>query len=256
MSEDAQNDARIVSGYGHRHVKLGRKAMKPFEITPGVFQVGGPDMTASEDAAIYFVDLGVPTLIDTGSGINTKGLLRNLLELGYRPNDIARVILTHAHIDHIGGAHFLREKFEMTLAMHELDVPAVETADRMKTAATWYNLELEPTRIKEILKGEAGEFDAGVGKLHWLHTPGHTPGSIALWLEAGIYRVLFAQDVHGPFYDVFGSDLDAWADSMRKLIDLEPDILCEGHFGIYRPASEARRYIEDYLKNFGKMPDA
>lgn len=229
--------------------------MDPFEITPGVFQVGGPDMTASEDAGIYLVDLGVPMLIDTGSGVNTKGLLRNLLSLDYTPRDISLVILTHAHIDHIGGAHLLKEKYSIKLAMHELDVQAIETADRMKTAATWYNLDLEPTRIKEVLKGEEGAFDAGVGQLHWVHTPGHTPGSIALWVEAGIYRVLFAQDVHGPFYDVFGSDLDAWADSMRKLIDLKADILCEGHFGIYKPASEARRYIEDYLKNFGKMDD-
>lgn len=229
--------------------------MEPFEITPGVFQVGGPDMTASEDAAVYLVDLGIPMLIDTGSGANTKGLLRNIMTVGYLPKDISLVILTHAHIDHIGGASFLKEKYDMRLAMHELDVQAIETADRMRTAATWYNLDLQPARIKEVLKGEAGGFDAGVGQLHWLHTPGHTPGSIALWVEAGIYRVLFAQDVHGPFYDVFGSDLDAWADSMRKLIELKADILCEGHFGVYKPASEARRYIEDYLKNFGKMED-
>ncbi len=230
--------------------------MQPFEITPGVFQVGGPTMTASQDAAIYLVDLGIPMLIDTGSGSNNKGLVRNLQALGYNPQDIVRVILTHAHIDHIGGARFLKEKYDLRLAMHELDAPAVENADKMKTAATWYNMELEPIRIKERLAGEEGAFDAGVGQLHWVHTPGHTPGSIALWVEAGIYRVLFAQDVHGPFYDVFGSDLDDWATSMRKLIDLKPDILCEGHFGIYKPASEARRYIEDYLKNFGKMPDA
>ncbi len=255
MSWDAASGGRTGGGYGHRHVKLGKKAMKPLEITTGVWQVGGPEMTASEDAAIYLVDLGVPMLIDTGSGANTKGLLRNLSELGYFPKDISRVVLTHAHIDHIGGAHLLKEKHEMTLAMHELDVPAVETADRMKTAATWYNMDLEPTRVKEVLRGESGGFDAGIGQLHWVHTPGHTPGSIALWVEAGIYRVLFAQDVHGPFYDVFGSDLDAWADSMRKLLDLKADILCEGHFGIYRPASEAKRYIEDYLKNFGKMDD-
>jgi hypothetical protein len=34
---------------------------------------------------------------------------------------------------------------------------------------------------------------------------------------------------------------------LQKLIGLEADILCEGHFGIYQPAKEARRYIEGYL---------
>jgi glyoxylase-like metal-dependent hydrolase (beta-lactamase superfamily II) len=72
-------------------------------------------------------------------------------------------------------------------------------------------------------------------------------------VENGLYKVLFGQDIHGPFYASFGSDLDAWGKSMHKLLDLEADILCEGHFGIIRPASEVRDYIEDYLRSYGNL---
>ena len=37
---------------------------------------------------------------------------------------------------------------------------------------------------------------------------------------------------------------------MRGLLKLKADILCEGHFGIYRPAVEVRRYIEGYLRTY------
>ncbi len=41
-------------------------------------------------------------------------------------------------------------------------------------------------------------------------------------------------------------------ESCVGMVDEEPDILCEGHFGIIRPASEVRNYIEDYLRDYGK----
>ena len=57
-------------------------------------------------------------------------------------------------------------------------------------------------------------------------------------------KVLFGQDLHGPFHKDFRSDLHAYQRSMEKLLDLEADILCEGHFGVFRPADEVRKYIE------------
>lgn len=89
--------------------------------------------------------------------------------------------------------------------------------------------------------------------MRWIHTPGHTPGSISLCMDNGMYKILFGQDIHGPFYASFGSDIDAWAESMRKLLELDADILCEGHFGIFRPASEVKAYIEGYLRDYDKL---
>ena len=102
-------------------------------------------------------------------------------------------------------------------------------------------------------KGEEGMLEGGASPLRWLHTPGHTPGSISLLVDNGLFRIIFGQDIHGPFYKSFGSDLDDWASSMHKLLELKADILCEGHFGIIHPAIEVRRYIEDYLRNYDKL---
>jgi glyoxylase-like metal-dependent hydrolase (beta-lactamase superfamily II) len=59
--------------------------------------------------------------------------------------------------------------------------------------------------------------------------------------------VLFGQDIHGPYFPHWGADLAAARRSLQKLIDLKADILCEGHFGIYRPAEQVERYIKQFI---------
>ena len=84
-----------------------------------------------------------------------------------------------------------------------------------------------------------------------LHTPGHTPGSISVYLDNDGKRILFGQDIHGPFLAESGANMSHWEQSMKKLIALNADILCEGHFGVYRPASKVAEYIERYLDEYG-----
>jgi hypothetical protein len=63
----------------------------------------------------------------------------------------------------------------------------------------------------------------------------YTPDSIVVHLGRGAQRILFGQDIHGPFHVDFGLDIMQWHESMKKLLDLKADILCEGHLGIYSP---------------------
>jgi glyoxylase-like metal-dependent hydrolase (beta-lactamase superfamily II) len=91
----------------------------------------------------------------------------------------------------------------------------------------------------------------GEEKIVCLHTPGHTPGSISIYLDKDGKRILFAQDLHGPLLEEFGSNLGDWDRSTRKLLDLDADILCEGHFGIYKTKKEVRDYILSYRRQYG-----
>ena len=89
--------------------------------------------------------------------------------------------------------------------------------------------------------------DSGAGRsFQIIHIPGHTQGSIAIYVDME-KRILFGQDVHGPYCPEWGADPEQAKISLQKLIDLETDILCEGHFGIYQPAAEVKRYIEGHL---------
>jgi glyoxylase-like metal-dependent hydrolase (beta-lactamase superfamily II) len=127
---------------------------------------------------------------------------------------------------------------------HELDTEAIETG--IGSGAEYYGVSYRPCKVDVILKGSQGTVRCGCYDLKWIHIPGHTPGSIAVYLDAG-RRVLFGQDVHGPYF-LRGSNTEQARISLQRLIDLEADILCEGHFGVYEPKEEVRRYIEGYRR--------
>ena len=225
--------------------------MKTEEIVSGVYLIGGPNVTQADDAAVYLIDYaGNLVLIDSGAGGSSSQIVRNIEMLGLNPSSVSHVILTYGHIDHIGSAPYFQEKYSAKIVIHELDSKALETGDSIRIAANWYGTTFPPTKIDWKLKGEHEILKFGEEELHCLHTPGHTPGSISLYLDRGGKRVLFGQDIHGPFNKAFGSDIAAWKKSMQTLLDLDADILCEGHFGIYRSKNSVKDYIERYLEEY------
>ncbi|HPD55926.1 MAG TPA: MBL fold metallo-hydrolase [Smithellaceae bacterium] len=225
--------------------------VKAQEIVSGVYQIGGSGITTADDAAVYLIDFaGEQVMIDSGAGRSFSLLVNNIDELGFSPEKISHLILTHGHIDHIGSAPFFQKQYGVKIIIHEMDAQAVETGDSQKTAASWYGADFPPTKIDEKLTGANGMLKYGEDSLRWLHTPGHTPGSISLYLDRERKRILFGQDIHGPFHKAFGSDINLWKKSMRKLLDLNADVLCEGHFGIYQPKEKVKDYIERYIEEY------
>jgi glyoxylase-like metal-dependent hydrolase (beta-lactamase superfamily II) len=221
------------------------------EIISGIYLIGGPNITSSDDAAVYLIDFaGDLVMIDAGAGRSSSQLVRNIEMLGLNPANISHLFLTHCHIDHIGSAPFFNQEYGTKILIYELDAKAVETGDSLKTAANWYGTSFPPTKVGQKLKGSHEILKFGQEELHCLHTPGHTPGSIAVYLDRDGKRVLFGQDIHGPFNAAFGSDIEAWKKSMQALLALNADILCEGHFGIYQPKDRVREYIERYLEEY------
>jgi glyoxylase-like metal-dependent hydrolase (beta-lactamase superfamily II) len=226
--------------------------MGPQEVTKDIYLIGGADITDPQDCAIYLLDLGELVLIDAGAGESYDEITMNIERLGLDPTALTTLILTHCHIDHIGGAPKLREAFGVKIIMHQLDAEPVEQGDKKMTAASWYNLLFPPMPVDVKLKQEEERLRLGSQEVICLHTPGHTPGSLSVYLDWGDKRVLFGQDIHGPFSEEFGSDLAAWRLSMERLLALEADILCEGHFGVFQPKESVTKYIRHYLDTYAE----
>ena len=81
-----------------------------------------------------------------------------------------------------------------------------------------------------------------------IHCPGHSPGSVVYTTDIDGQLVLFGQDVHGPIHSELLSDEKQYLDSLARLLNLEADLLLEGHFGIIETKQEVREFIE-YLHN-------
>ncbi|TXT64167.1 MAG: Metallo-beta-lactamase L1 [Promethearchaeota archaeon] len=214
------------------------------EIYKDVYLVG------SSGCEVYLVDTHSEeglVLIDCGMDLS---IIQDISKKGFDPLSILHCIITHCHIDHIAACAELK-KFNPKIKFyaHELDAEAIEKKGfDNRTAASWYGKTYTPVQLNTRFKGGMKALQLGDYEFKCIHTPGHTPGSIAVVVDISNKRILFGQDIHGPFYESFGSNLEEYQASMKKLLDLKPDILCEGHFGIIKPADEVKKYIEGYMK--------
>ncbi len=225
--------------------------MKPLKVVEGVFMVGGPSMSHHADCCVYLIDAGKSlVLVDSGVGIESKRIVENIRDAGYNPEDIEYLIGTHKHIDHIGGNHFFKNSFNCKIVMHELDAAAVESGDQLTTGAQLYGVKLHPCKV-DVKISQTTNLTVGPLNLKLIHTPGHTPGSLSILLKKEGKHILFGQDIHGPIEPSWGSDIDQYCKSMRLLLSFNPDILCEGHFGIYVSPQKVKAYIERYLQIYG-----
>ena len=219
---------------------------KPRGLAPGVFMVAGPDLTDPRDCLCYLVvGSEARVLIDAGSGPSAQRILDLVNQVC--DQSPTHLLVTHAHIDHAGGVAELVRLTGCQVLIHEADARVLAQGDPARSAAQWYGLPLEPfDRAQLVADGQEIALDPE-RSLKVIHTPGHTPGSICAWCMAGQEKVLFGQDVHGPFFPAFGSDLLLWRQSMQRLLELNADILAEGHYGVFRPAADVRRFIETQL---------
>ncbi|RLF15840.1 MAG: Zn-dependent hydrolase [Thermoprotei archaeon] len=223
----------------------------PFlKVWDGVFMVGGPELTSMEDCCIYAVDGGSEgfVLIDSGLGLTYNSVVENLMDAGLNPKRLKVIIATHCHVDHVGGLSKFKRDYSPTIAAHELDAEAIETGDPKRLGLELYGVAYEPCKVDLKFKGSEESLRVGDVELTVLHIPGHTPGSIAVYADVYGQRMLFGQDIHGPFNPEWGSNLEEWRRSIEKLLQLDADVLLEGHFGVIQPARAVRDFLRDYLE--------
>ena len=94
---------------------------------------------------------------------------------------ITAIVITHAHIDHIGGAQKLKAATGAPIYMNEND-ELVHA--KLNVQAAWLGM---PTPERAEIDTPAREGDIlriGTAEVHVLDTPGHTPGSISLWIPS------------------------------------------------------------------------
>ena len=221
----------------------------PLRITDEVFQVGGPQLTAPQDAAIYLLACdGRAALIDAGCGRANEALLRNIGATGVKPEDVELLLITHCHFDHTGGARWLRERLGCAAVMHELDALYLEVGDPEVTAASWYGSRLQACVVDRKLAGSEEDIHLGEHIVRAVHIPGHSPGSVAYFATSAGLKIVFAQDVHGPLHPSLLSNAADYQASLQRLIDLDADVLCEGHYGIYKGRQDIVRFVRSFMQ--------
>jgi glyoxylase-like metal-dependent hydrolase (beta-lactamase superfamily II) len=184
-------------------------------------------------------------LIDSGLPSTGAALEATLASLGLRIEDIDLLVLTHEHIDHVGGMTKFSNRPD-TFA-HQYTASKLETGDEFGMMCSAFSERLEPTQLSGLLS-PGDLLNTGVHALRVYHTPGHSSGSITLHDEnSGIVvsgdLVLANGSLGGIF--VSGSPSDSIA-SLRSIAALEPRLALPGHGPLLQDPAKS---IEKAIRN-------
>lgn len=192
-------------------------------------------------------------LIDAGVAGSHEMIFEYVRETGRNPAEIANLVITHAHPDHIGGAPAVVKETGCQVAVHVDDVPWIEDIDlqyKERPIVNLHSLIPGPTKVDRQLK-DGDTIDLGDGKnLKVLHTPGHSKGSISfLYPEDNALISGDAVPIPGavPIYD----DPLVSIQSTRKLMEIKGlevlltswDAPCHGD-ALYKLMEDATGYFQ------------
>lgn len=183
------------------------------------------------------------TMIDVGLPRNEKKILGYISKLGYRAEDLKRIIITHADDDHYGSLAKLKSLTGAIVYASEIEAKAIQKGSssrrlKFRGIARFFFILIRvffhaaSVKVDKILYD--GQCLPILGNFQVISTPGHTPGHIALFSAA--HGILFAGDalrsVEGKL--VISTGVNTWdekkaVESANRLAELNPQIVCTGH---------------------------
>ena len=140
-------------------------------------------------------------LIDAGVPGQTEELVKGIVELGFKPENLTHLVITHQDFDHIGCVADLRKLApKMSVIAHAEEAPYIdgrrlpiklearlakydELPEAGKASADAWKEMYEKTPVQITQEVHDGEVYDVCGGVEFVHVPGHTPGHIAVYLE-------------------------------------------------------------------------
>ncbi|MCW1960689.1 MBL fold metallo-hydrolase [Chryseobacterium viscerum] len=129
---------------------------------------------ASENTYIIYNENKNAWLIDPGNmkGHETQAIDSFISENGLK---IQKILLTHAHIDHVLGLQWAFDTFKVPVTMHQEDQ---EVLDMLQASGMRFGMQVDPVKVDVEYIKEGDELDLDGEKFKIYHVPGHSPGSI------------------------------------------------------------------------------
>ena len=137
----------------------------PFKVFDNLYYVGAKWVSAwllETDQGLILFDALYDELTDL--------VIESIRELGFDPNDIRYLIVSHAHYDHIGGVRRFQEEFGAVVMMTDADWNMTEEPAIYREY---------PTPVRHLSVSDGSTLNLGRTRLRFMQTPGHTPGVLS-----------------------------------------------------------------------------
>lgn len=244
-------------------------------LTENIYLVGSGDSGFSVsdplDCTIYLIDgKSECVLIDAGAGVNPERILENIRKDGFAPEQIGKILLTHAHGDHAGGASFLAkacgaevwamEPADGFVTRADLQAISLETAIKAgvyPAGYTFASCKVHPLKPGEILQ-------AGDCRIETIPAEGHSAGHCCYFMETKQGTVLFAGDAIQwggkiALQAIWDCELKSYIETVRRLAKLRPDIFLPAHgaFALergWKHTDRAAAWLEQLLLPPNSLP--
>lgn len=200
-------------------------------VAPGVYALEGLLV-----GRVYLIeDPDGLTIIDGSISRSTPTILKEITQSGHKLVEIKRILLTHAHPDHVGALAELRRQSGAPIITSDAEKPVTEGT--APTAVPKGMLHAPPMTFKGIKVDRTvrdGDVIESMGGLRVIATPGHSPGQIAFWQPER--KILFTGDT---MMHILGKlrlpiamatvDMDEAKRSIGKVAKLDARVACFGH---------------------------
>lgn len=217
----------------------------------------GPEITLDRFVYSYFIFGKRITLIDSGVKGSAEAILHYLKSQNRQADEIEQLILTHAHPDHIGAASTIKANANCPICAHPAARAWIENVDLQfseRPVPGFHSLVEGSVKIDTSLN-EGDVIKIGdEQQLEIIHTPGHSKGSIALFLHGE--NVLFTADSIPnpgdlPIYD----DIQIAVNSIRKLAKIDNINFLLSSWDTPHPAAEVEQVFSKGIGYLQKIHD-
>jgi glyoxylase-like metal-dependent hydrolase (beta-lactamase superfamily II) len=206
------------------------------EIVPNIHLVDG-----SIGCNTYLIVGDGLTLVDTGLRGNVPRIYGCLGRMGFRPRDIRRIVVTHAHLDHINCLYQLKEETGAIVMANALDSDVIEGRKPLRVGrgalaalSGVFNLYTRYRPVKVDVRLGDGDPVPGALDLKAVCLPGHSAGNTGLYsrekktfFSSDSLRVADGRPVTPS--PRFTADMDAAIQSVKRIGEFDFDVLLPGH---------------------------
>ncbi len=239
------------------------RILNPGRISDHVIFVGDAMMS------FYIVDAPRKALIDAGMSVNVRSLTHDIEKTIGGFEHLTYLFLTHSHYDHVGLVSYIkRMNPDIKVVAHPYAKKVFSSPRAMEIIAGLNDQSLrfapdlgedwkEAAKIDrievDITPDDREVFDLGDGvKIQIFYTPGHTKDSVTYYLLPD--RAVFGSDGLGVYTGSgkimaeFLSDYDEYLKSIRKLQDLDIEMICLPHSGVVKGRDQVKEHIKNHIR--------